>query len=53
MLLISGQVTGIISAAALSFMVHEPRGIMEVLRPMSLVCKWNMYLITTKSVKFV
>ncbi len=25
----SGQVTGIISVVAFSFMVHEPRGIME------------------------
>ena len=32
----SGQVTGSISAAALSFIVHEPRGIIDVSRPTSL-----------------
>ncbi len=32
----SGQLTGNISLAALSFMVHEPSGIIETSRPMSL-----------------
>ena len=38
----SGHVTGIISAAALSFIVHEPSGIIEVSSPMSLRSRLRM-----------
>ena len=37
----SGQLTGIISAAALSFIVQEPKGIMEVVRERSLA--WSRW----------
>lgn len=43
MLANSGQVTGIISAVALSFMVHEPRLIMDVLRDRSLFSRLLRY----------
>ena len=38
----SGQVTGIISAAAFSFIVQEPSGIIEVSRPTSLRSRLRM-----------
>ena len=35
----SGQVTGIISAVALSFIVHDPSGIIDVVSDRSLACR--------------
>jgi hypothetical protein len=39
----SGQLTGIISVVALSFMVHDPRGIMLVLSERSFTSSEWMY----------
>ena len=41
----SGHVIGSISAAAFSFIVHEPSGIIEVSRPTSLRSSRRMYRI--------
>ena len=41
----SGQVTGIISEAAFSFIVHEPSGIIDVSSPTSLRSRLLMYRI--------
>ena len=45
----SGQPTGIISAAAFSFIVHEPSGIIALSRPMSLRSRLRMYRIISVS----
>ena len=45
----SGQVTGIISDAAFSFIVHDPSGIIDVSRPMSLRSRLRMYRIISVS----
>jgi hypothetical protein len=37
----SGQLIGIISVVALSFMVHEPSGIIDGQSAMSLACSWR------------
>ena len=38
----SGHVIGIISVVALSFIVHDPRGIIERSSATSLACSWRM-----------
>ena len=40
--MIAGHVTGTISDAELSFMVQDPRGIIDVFNPRSFDCRWNM-----------
>ena len=47
----SGQLTGSISMAALSFIVHEPSGIIERSRAMSRLTRRRMYRTSSVSLR--
>jgi len=47
----SGHAIGSISEAALSFMVHEPSGIIDRSRAMSLACSFRRYRIISVSLR--